>query len=112
MTTTISVDESTLERFRALKREIDEAQSDAPDHTSDSFLWALMDTWDAADGAQSYDEIDTGSIVEQLADEFEAKYDDGGDLHADEFAREVARRIDYAEIASKVAQDVAEELRR
>jgi len=51
--------------------------------------------------------VDVGSIVE----EFEQQYDSGGDLHADEFAQEVARRIDYTEIARKVSKDVAEELR-
>ena len=49
MTTTISVEDKTLERFRDLKAELDDRQDGVPDHTADSFMWALMDTWEAAD---------------------------------------------------------------
>lgn len=45
--TTLTVDEATHERFRQLKRNLNDVQ-DAPDHTTDSFLSALMDTWDNA----------------------------------------------------------------
>jgi len=64
MTTTISVDESTLERFHELKDEFDE-QSDLPDHTANSFLSALLDTWEAA-GDGYYSDPPSEDVSEQL----------------------------------------------
>lgn len=52
--TTITVEENTLERFKAMKRDLDMSQA-GPDHTADTFLNALMDTWEAADEGM-YDE--------------------------------------------------------
>lgn len=45
-TTTLSVNESTLERFKEQKGWADDAQPNSPDHTADSFLNALLDTWE------------------------------------------------------------------
>lgn len=106
--TTLSVDERTHERFNELKAELDEEQ-DAPDHTADSFLSALLDTWDATDD-DSYDQPlpdDTDALAEQIADRV------AGHVRTDPevLAREVAAAFDYAALGSQVADDVAEELR-
>lgn len=61
--TTITVSDTTLERFRSLKADVDDAQ-DGPDHSNESFLQALMDTWEAAEDGY-YDDSD-GVIHEQL----------------------------------------------
>ena len=93
MTTTISVEDKTLERFRDLKAELDDRQDGAPDHTADSFMWALMDTWEAADeGCYSSDDT--------LVD-------------ADEIADAVAKRDVTLEASERrrIAQEVAEALR-
>ena len=70
MATTITVDENTHQRFRELKRELDDRQDGVPEHTSDSFLSALMDTWEAADEDYytSNDELDE---VSELLDKLE-----------------------------------------
>ena len=70
MATTITVDENTHQRFRELKRNLDGRQDGVPEHTSDSFLSALMDTWEAADGGYytSNDELDE---VSELLDKLE-----------------------------------------
>ena len=93
MTTTISVEDKTLERFRDLKAELDDRQDGVPDHTADSFMWALMDTWEAADEG-NYSSDDT------LAD-------------ADEIADAVAGRDVTLEASERrrIAQEVAEVLR-
>lgn len=44
--TTLTVSDETLERFRSIKAELDDIQSDCPDHTNESFLNALLDTWE------------------------------------------------------------------
>ena len=70
MATTITIDENTHQRFRELKRELDDRQDGVPEHTSDSFLSALMDTWEAADEEYytSNDELDE---VSELLDKLE-----------------------------------------
>jgi hypothetical protein len=72
--TTLSVDESTLERFKHIKQELDEVQKGVPDHSADSFLNALLDTWEAAD--DGYYEVDTQELVKELTgrmDDLEAR---------------------------------------
>ena len=70
MTTTISVEGQTLERFHDLKQDLDDEQDGVPDHTADSFLWALMDTWEAADEGY-YASDDTLADVSDLADQLD-----------------------------------------
>ena len=67
MTTTISVEGKTLERFRDLKAELDDRQDGVPDHTADSFMSALMDTWEAADEG-NYSSDDTLADADEIAD--------------------------------------------
>jgi hypothetical protein len=43
--TSISVTARTLERFNDAKADLNDAQTDVPDHNADSFLNALLDTW-------------------------------------------------------------------
>lgn len=72
--TTITIDESTLERFKSLKTELDETQQ-APNHTNDSFLKCLMDTYEAANEGHYGEQNDpltwseADEIAEQLADQ-------------------------------------------
>jgi len=75
--TTITVDEEKLERFKSLKQDLDESQPDVPDHTNDSFLKCLMDTYEAVQEGHygepndplTLSEVD--EIAEQLATELE-----------------------------------------
>ena len=67
MATTITVDENTHQRFRELKRELDDRQDGMPEHTSNSFLSALMDTWEAAD-EEYYTSDDDIDEVKELMD--------------------------------------------
>jgi len=55
----------------------------------------------------------TNSDVEEIIEELVADFEDRPthDMHADQFAKEVANEIDYTELAGKIAQDVANELR-
>jgi hypothetical protein len=86
-TTTISVSERTLERFKSLKRELDNEQDSVPDHTADSFVNALLDTWEAAD--DGYYDVDAGEIAEQLQQQLEIN-------------------VDYAEIETRVERAMRE----
>ena len=64
--TTITVSEQTLERFKSLKAELNEQQG-PPDQTNESFLHALMDTWEAAsNGYYDDDRDDVTHMAEQL----------------------------------------------
>lgn len=44
--TSIATRAETLERFNRLKAELNDLNPDDPDHNADSFLNALMDTWE------------------------------------------------------------------
>lgn len=66
MATTITIQDNTLARFKELKRELDEVQG-GPDHTNDSFLTCLMDTYEASqEGHYEEDTPDIDAIREQL----------------------------------------------
>lgn len=114
------MDDATHERFNELKRELDEIQ-DAPDHTADSFLNGLLDTWEQVgeipeDGpavitdALSDKEVaiigTEQAVVDELAERLEGE---GAD--ADALAEAVAARFDYAELASMTADEVVGEMR-
>jgi hypothetical protein len=98
MTTTISVKSDTLARFHELKDELDDAQDGVPDHTADSFLSALLDTWEAA-GEGYYASNDT--LVEP---------DDVADAVADRVNTTSDVTLDASE-RRKIAEEVAEVLR-
>lgn len=66
--TTLSVDESTLERFHQQKTALEDVQ-DAPDHTTDSFLNALMDTWEASGDPATLAEVAPKTFAEHLVEE-------------------------------------------
>jgi len=90
--TTITVDAATLERLKELKTELNDVQS-APDHTNDSFLHALMDTWECEDEADNPD-----MIAEQVVDLFTAEVVEPFNaietqLDTDEIAEEVAAQV-------------------
>jgi len=77
--TTITVSDRTLERFKHLKSESDEHQDSVPDHTNESFLQSLMDTWEAADDGYYDDEtiagqldVDESEIAKQVANDLQS----------------------------------------
>lgn len=97
--TTITVQDKTLQRFKQLKQELDDVQN-APDHSADSFLKALMDTWDAVEDGYYGEPSDplTFSEVDEIANQLvEGVESMNVQLEATE------RR--------KIAREVAEELR-
>jgi len=51
-----------------------------------------------------------GDVVREMVEEFEGLPTE--DMHADQFAKEVANHLDYAEISHAVAKQVATELRQ
>lgn len=115
--TTLSVDPSTLERFKDVKAELDDQQS-APDHTADSFLNALLDTWEAADDGYYNTEWNTDALEELLERTADAEFvplEEVGDVDtnadAEDLARQFARELDYAELAKQVADELEERMR-
>ena len=124
MTTTISVDENTLERFREIKAELDDAEDGVPDHTADSFVSALLDTWEAA-GDGYYTSNDALAEPDEIADAVaervgpvisEVVWDT---LDADELAQQTASYVDGADTVTleaserrAIAEEVAEMLGR
>lgn len=101
--TTITVQEQTLERFKRLKNELDE-QQDAPDHTNELFLQALMDTWEAA-GDGYYDNPDAEAIAEQLKNEISMANEPTVEVDTDR----IINRID--DLEAQLPRKVKEELR-
>ena len=105
MATTISMGESTLERFKQLKAELDDVQ-DAPDHTNESFLKALMDTWEAADDGY-YSDPSAEEIAEELKGEIDTAAFNGG--ISDEQAERILGRLD--DLEHTIPRKTVEELR-
>jgi len=71
MPTTITVEDDTLERFNRLKGELEDSQTGSPAHNHDSFLNALLDTWEqTGDGG-------LGSNYEEIADQIAESVDGG-----------------------------------
>jgi len=101
--TTITVSDERLERFKQLKAELDEQQSDVPDHSADSFLAALMDTWEAAEDGY-YSEPSADEIAEQLKDEISMANEPAVEIDVDS----IMKRIDDLEsqLPRKVANEV------
>jgi len=66
--TTITVQEDTLERFNQQKRALEGVQ-DGPDHNADSFLNALMDTWDASGDAGALADEAPQAFADHLVEE-------------------------------------------
>ena len=109
MTTTITVEDSTLERFKQLKQELDDVQ-DAPDHTNETFLKCLMDTYEAVqdghygepDGPLTLSEVD--EIAKQLKNEISMANEPGVEVDTES----IIKRIDDLEntLPRKVAQEV------
>ena len=116
--TTLTVKDGTAERFKQLKAELDGVQ-DAPDHTHDTFLNALLDTYEAAenglyenadDQSPSSPDVDMDAFVDELIDELGAK---AGGPHVDDsqIAREVVAQFDYAALAKATADELETRLR-
>lgn len=105
--TTITVDKERLERFKQLKRELDETQ-EAPDHTNDSFLKCLMDTYEAAQEGHYGEPNDplTLSEVDEIAEQLQEliDYPDSQDTQT------IINRID--DLESQLPAKVAGELQR
>jgi len=98
--TTITVDESTLARFKQLKAELNEYQDSVPDHTADSFLAALMDTWEAAeDGYYSDGNSDIAEQLDEIRNQLSMAPEYGVDK--EEIVVEVDKRLDDLETELK-----------
>lgn len=103
--TTLTVQPNTLERFKQLKDTLDSHQDGVPDHTTDSFLSALLDEW----------EMDTHEIDPER---FELREDEVAILASNhKFAHEMADQIgessggvDYDDVKNACAAAIREEL--
>jgi len=89
--TTLTVSDETLERFGSLKSELDDVQTDCPNHTNESFLNALLDTWEQVgrvpeDGPETItdaladDELAIIGTEHALIEELAGRLDGGGDV--------------------------------
>ena len=71
--TTITVDESTLHRFKAVKSMLEDIQDKSPDHSADSFLNVLMDTFEEVyDGDHEPGDgtgVDESEIAQQVVED-------------------------------------------
>lgn len=94
--TTITIQDETLERFKQLKAELDDEQN-APDHSADSFLNGLLDTWQAVENGHYEDAIDSEAIAGKL-DAIEKRLENQ------------TLTLDASE-RSAIAREIAEELR-
>lgn len=106
--TTITVDEPTLRRFKQLKDDLDEQQPDVPNHTADTFLHALMDTWEAADEGY-YSEPSADAIAEQLKDELSMVDEPTADVDVDGLVTEIDR---LKEMVERVPERAADQFER
>lgn len=102
--TTITISEERLERFKQLKAELDEQQSSVPDHSADSFLATLMDTWEAA--GDGYYDSDVDALVDEIKDDLSMAPAVGVD--EEEIVERVCKRLDDLEnqLPRKVANEV------
>lgn len=103
MPTTITVEDSTLERFKNLKQELDREQADVPEHTADSFLNAIMDTWE-----HSKDDIAV-SPAQEIAEELKDELVFAKESNAKVDPEAVIKRID--DLENQLPRKVKEELR-
>jgi hypothetical protein len=106
--TTITVNESTLERFKQLKAELD-AEQDAPDHTADSFLQGLLDTWEAA-GDGYYSDPSAEEIAEQLKDELSMANEPGVEVDIAGLIDHIERLEETVKEATHAAQETQSQL--
>jgi len=108
--TTLTVEESTLERFKSLKRELDSRQDSVPDHTSNSFLAALMDTWEATDETKATPDQDVTveSLVEEVQNQISMANEPGVEIET----QKLIDRLDKLEQYVKEATDAAQSAER
>jgi chromosome segregation ATPase len=117
--TSISVTARTLERFNDAKADLNDAQSDVPDHNADSFLNALLDTWEqvgeipedgpeAITDALSDDEVaivgTEAAVAEKIADRIESS--DVGDDLREQLDRIEASAATVEERTNQIQRDV------
>jgi hypothetical protein len=104
--TTITIQESTLDRFKQLKEQL-EAQQNGSYHTADSFLHGLMDTWDSTDSTHtkdggSIDAEDARVIAERVETHINPKF---GDLKDQPVSLEASERRAIAEEVAGVLRE-------
>lgn len=102
----MTIDKSTLERFNSLKEELNE-QQDGPDHSADTFLQGLMDTWEAVD--EGHYNSDVEELVEELKDELSMANDPGEEVDVEGLYDEIEK---VQELVEKVPDETAEEFGR
>jgi hypothetical protein len=102
MTTTISVSEVTKAKFDELRP--------TGASSADEFLSVLLDYYEDGDvpaDVTSLSDEDIQEIINAVA----AKADGEGRVDSDKLAREVARKLDYAELAKSVADELEGRMR-
>lgn len=106
--TTITVHDETLERFKDLKRELNENHPESPDHSAESFLNALLDTWDRGDPDAPVPAV---GDLEPFGGEVPEIDIDGVDVDPAELSRELSKQLDYNLLAAKVGEELEGRLR-
>ena len=106
--TTITVHDDTLERFKAAKAVLNESQPDCPDHSNESFLNTLLDTWEVEGDTEN-----VGEIAENAVELFQEQMSQAhiNDETTEFMAREFARQIDYNDLAKNVADELEARMR-
>jgi len=106
--TTITVNETTLERFKNAKQELEAAQERPDTIPADEFLTTLLDTWDAVDEGHY-----TDPEAAEIADEVAERLDVGpGEVATDVNINDVQSELrKLQELVDKSPERVAEELR-
>lgn len=102
--TTITVSDETLSRFKRLKSDLNEGR-DSPDHTNQTFLNALMDTWEAADDGHHSDPT-AEEIAEELKNALSMANEPGPELDIER----ILGRID--DLEARIPKKVSEELQQ
>jgi len=117
--TTITVEDSTLTRFKETKAKLDNQQDSVPDHSADSFLNALLDTWDASDAEKDTPvdlRKDIGDEVRQIiTEELEPVAANQGvtqnpGVDADAIVGQIKGRID--DLETELPRKVADEMKQ
>jgi hypothetical protein len=102
--TTLTVSDDTLDRFRDAKGELDDLQPDVPDHTNETFLQALLDTWERVgqipeDGPENItdaladDEVAIIGTEHAVMEELAAKMEDSGGLTYDDVVQATRKAL-------------------
>lgn len=91
--TSLTVTERTLERFNDAKETVDEQQASVPNHSADSFLNMLLDTFEAVND-EHYQDESKAEVIQEIREEL-AKIDTQQETL--DGKKEIVNRIDDLE---------------